>query len=436
MIEAMVTLSGWILIALITLAPWALACQPPRMAAGLVVGIVCAAAFRLMGLRARRFVVSRLAVGTVIWLLAYGWYGVTRSGAVAAATHTPAGDVRAVTRTEMVFLSAVAIAGLLAADLCRADGWRRRFGVALVATAAGVAGLGTAEHLGMHGPYARFMSGQEGFPFGPFNYHANAGSFLNLALPLAVMACGSGVAPVIATAVLLVGIGVNVSRASQVVAAIELAACVTAWWMIRPRSAGDPGLRRASAAGLGSSRRLRQLAIAGGIVLAVAVVAMGARQSVHRWSKISAALSPDGSRPTLWRVCWGMAKSAGWRGDGPGTFKLLFPHTPNMDPMLYYRFIVQEYHPGERVSMWNHVHDDYLQSLIEWGWPGTALWGVLLIGGVTVAARRDRGSVAVAIALAGVLLHAVVDFPLQVEVIRLDVAILLGLAWSRAAPAN
>jgi O-antigen ligase len=132
-----------------------------------------------------------------------------------------------------------------------------------------------------------------------------------------------------------------------------------------------------------------------------------------------------------------MAESAGWRGYGPGTFKLLFPHTPAMEPSLYYKYIVREYVPGQPVSMWSHVHDDYLQSLIEWGWPGTALWVALFAGGLFTVARAAsrspvdrRCAVAVAIALGGVLLHALIDFPLQVEVIRFDVAALLGLAWS------
>ena len=136
---------------------------------------------------------------------------------------------------------------------------------------------------------------------------------------------------------------------------------------------------------------------------------------------------------------------AGVLGHGPGRrlagrragarSSCFSPHAPSMLPELYFKYIVQDYVPGTRVSMWNHAHDDYLQSLIEWGWPGTALWAALFAGGLWSVLRRrggrlpawPRGSRSPSAACSCTPRST---SALQVEVIRLDVAVLLGLAWS------
>jgi O-antigen ligase len=106
---------------------------------------------------------------------------------------------------------------------------------------------------------------------------------------------------------------------------------------------------------------------------------------------------------------------------------------------LYPRWIVHTHNPGGPVSIWSNVHNDYLQLAFEWGWLGGAAWAVLLVGGVACAAwgagRRyrlpsDRTIVVCAgFAVAGVMLHAMVDFPLQVLSLQMYAGILLGLAW-------
>ena len=91
---------------------------------------------------------------------------------------------------------------------------------------------------------------------------------------------------------------------------------------------------------------------------------------------------------------------------------------------------------------WRFLHEDYLQTLLEWGWVGGILWALLFFGGITVSirsykehARRDwtpRRRVLqplVITALMGVALHALVDFPVQIESIQLYVATYLGLCW-------
>jgi O-antigen ligase len=116
--------------------------------------------------------------------------------------------------------------------------------------------------------------------------------------------------------------------------------------------------------------------------------------------------------------------------------------------------------PNRVTGYWRFLHEDYLQTLIEWGWLGTALWIFLFGGGMATAFRsaarqrrirraaesdvrervrarewspRRRLIVPLAtIALAGVALHAIVDFPLQIYSIQLYVASYLGVCWGSA----
>jgi O-antigen ligase len=88
------------------------------------------------------------------------------------------------------------------------------------------------------------------------------------------------------------------------------------------------------------------------------------------------------------------------------------------------------------------LHEDYVQTVLEWGWLGSGLWALLFFGGIAVGIRsynryakrswmpRRRVLQPLAmVALAGAALHALVDFPFQIESIQLYVATYLGLCW-------
>jgi hypothetical protein len=80
---------------------------------------------------------------------------------------------------------------------------------------------------------------------------------------------------------------------------------------------------------------------------------------------------------------------------------------------------------------------------MEWGWAGAAAWAVILIGGfaraVWLATQKGSAesnilSAACAFSLAGVMVHAAVDFPLQIASIQLFAASTAALAWGLRGP--
>ena len=116
-------------------------------------------------------------------------------------------------------------------------------------------------------------------------------------------------------------------------------------------------------------------------------------------------------------------------GFGPGSFYPLF-HYYAKDTDLR--------------GIYAYGHNDYLQTLIEWGWLGTGVLTLLIGGGIFFLVReinfhndehrkRDviymRGCL---IAITTMLLHATVDFPFQIESIAMTFSVILGMAW--AAP--
>jgi O-antigen ligase len=119
-----------------------------------------------------------------------------------------------------------------------------------------------------------------------------------------------------------------------------------------------------------------------------------------------------------------MLPDAGAWGFGPGTFAITFPHyTQELGAAI----------PG----IWRFAHDDYLQTVIEWGWVGASVWALLFFGGLVRCfhfCRRGRSAdrallFTSGLALGGVALHALVDFPLQIASLQLYTAVYLGLGW-------
>jgi hypothetical protein len=263
--------------------------------------------------------------------------------------------------------------------------------------------------------------------FASYYYHGNAGAFLNLLWPLSaglvIRAFSSRRHPamravwVIVFIVTIAGVLANTSRMTHLVALLLVIAICLLF---------APAVLRNSSGGQ------KSVAFAGALAIVLALFALARathlEQPLTRW-QLAAEEFPGDARWKASRVAIGALPDAGLFGFGPGTFRVVFP-SYNVGS------------PNEAPGSWRFLHEDYLQTLLEWGWLGSILCALLFFGGITVGirsyskhARRDwtpRRRVLqplVIVALAGVALHAVVDFPFQIESIQLYVATYLGLCW-------
>ena len=147
-----------------------------------------------------------------------------------------------------------------------------------------------------------------------------------------------------------------------------------------------------------------------------------------------------GDRRLADATCLRMIPEAGLFGFGPGTWTRTYYHFTT-DRFLRTFFLYMQF-----------AHEDYLQTIVEWGILGAGAWGWIVFGGLKTGflrlARfrreceeisREEGIVLGAVmGVAGVLLHALLDFPLQIPSIQLYACVLLGLLWQRKSeePAN
>ncbi|MCX6894636.1 MAG: O-antigen ligase family protein [Verrucomicrobia bacterium] len=132
----------------------------------------------------------------------------------------------------------------------------------------------------------------------------------------------------------------------------------------------------------------------------------------------------------LWKPARQIWRENFWFGAGPGHFDVRY----------------REFRPQNVQMRAEHVHNDYLETLADWGVAGAALAaaaGALLGYGVvkTWRARRDGASndsaflLGAATGLFALLLHSAVDFNLHVPANALLAASLMALLANQAAPA-
>lgn len=253
--------------------------------------------------------------------------------------------------------------------------------------------------------------------FASYYYHGNAGAYINLALPPAV---GLGIrvltrpASPIARALwpacafcLVLAVFANTSRVAQILGLGLMIVIALLWLRGRARI---------------STRAEIFAILAGAAVVIVSAIAVAQAshldQPLERWGELRRQLPAD-SRWLASQAAWRGASDAGWFGLGPGTFRVVFP---------YFTAYL-----GDKASgVWRFLHEDYLQTLLEWGRVGAALWSALLFGGIAIAVRNLRSGRAarwiprrrivlplVVMALIATAVHAVVDFPLQIASIQL-----------------
>jgi len=313
---------------------------------------------------------------------------------------------------------------LFVCDVARGKIWRKRLLGVMALVGASIAFLGLLQKA-TAAPMIFWQRGHAESPFfGGYYYHGNAGAFLNLVLPLTAALAfrslrGTGKQTqtaiwVPALLVCLAATTVNVSRAASFISGLLACAWAAFEWS-RFRRNHFPVSRLSI---------VFVLALVFTSLFAVSLSA-GSGQAWQKWGWLKGQLNEENPRYVVACVCVDMIKDSGDFGFGPGTFEIAFPHYTN--------------HLGGSIrGVWRFAHQDYLQTLIEWGWCGALPWALLLFGAILKAffGRGDSPSearfrFACGLALLGIAGHAMVDFPFQIASLQLYAAVLAGIAWSR-----
>ncbi|HEX8898367.1 MAG TPA: O-antigen ligase family protein [Chthoniobacterales bacterium] len=316
---------------------------------------------------------------------------------------------------------------LLVTEMTQRPRWLRRLWSALAISGGAIALFGLVQKA--TGAPMIFWKPAEPWEgktfFATYYYHANAGAFLNLILPAVVgLTCwivarqerrlARGLLTG-AALIVLIAIVSNTSRMAQMVGGLLLVALLAT--VVRPL------ITRVV-------REDKKTLVIGAIIVAMVMVAVA--QATHldqpllRWQQVTKQLPVD-ERWAADRAALTAVRDAGALGFGPGVFRAIFRHYQLMGVP----------HPG---GTWRFLHNDYLQTLLEWGWIGALALGAMFFGGIAFAARNylraeawsNRQRILLLcslLALIGVAIHAAVDFPLQIFSIQLFAATYLGICW-------
>lgn len=426
----------WLFLVTLVYAPWAYGCSDARAINLLSILTGLSVGTWLLGCLVRRTSprVSWIALALVGALLCLGWWMALNAHSrydfqrlrftpvPSLVAFAPGGLDRAASFAVMVPISGILGIMLFVSDFSRRPEWRLRIWWTIGLAGMSVAFMGLfqrASGIPLMFPYANLARWTF---FGPFSYHGNAGSFINLVLPaiaglllLSVRKAVDDFGRIVWVPSLLmafVAAGVCFSRTALVITVLVSFAL---WcWALRhlPRTVA----------------RWQVWLYPGLVILAVVGVTaiIGWRPMWEKWRILGSQLNTENPRWLVSFVAWRMIGDSGAFGFGAGTFALAFPQ--------YMKFLGVSI-PG----IWLFAQQDYLQAAIEWGWVGAAVWVALGGGGVICAVRAmrsgnldssDRTLLFVSlVALSGVALHALVDYPLHVASLQLYVATYLGLCW-------
>jgi O-antigen ligase len=335
---------------------------------------------------------------------------------------------------------------------------RRGFALVMVACGVAVAVLGLLQNAThARGIYWERGPRMPGAFFGPFYHHTSAGAYLNSVWPLAAGLAADcfrrgsrrlGLFCAAAALAILVAHAGHISRFPQVVAALMILASVL--WVRPWRFAGS------------ASPRWGRWMLAGAAVAACAIVLGGRIGDIgSRWSILHASdlagkgravaavppeqwdarMRPDlfvpsehanfilGDRGEAYATAVQAAAERPWFGWGPGGWMAAAAATTR-DPFIRTFF-----------QMMQFTHEDFLQTVVEWGLIGAAGWAILVLGAVVRSARALRSrpefdfvGAGAAVALAAVLTQSLIDFPMQIPAIQMNAVALAALAWSSGSP--
>ena len=444
MVEWIVNAPRWLLLAALVYAPWADGSTRAWTVAVLNILLGTTVILWLAGCLARRAwpSIHRIPLVVSVVLILQAWWMVLNAKSEYDSTTlhylpltpllswAPGTLHRSLSLPMALRVSALLGVGCFCCDLARRPVWRTRLLWTMALTGLSLVLLGLIQRL----------SGATGIFWGPpdqgqtffatYRYHANAGAFLNLAWPLTAGLLLTSFGRddnrrertfwIAALVLCLAGVFVNASRAANLIAVGLIVVWLGRLLWKRHHSLNRPPVKPA----------ILVITILSVVMVLAGLAAFGGLDTtLRRWGKFNEELSARNPRLLVAQVCMRMLPDAGCWGFGPGTFQTVFP---------YYTTEL-----GDEISgIWYYAHDDYLQTLLEWGWLGGALWAVYLLGGMTFSwltvirhpqqlSSTDRMNFfAILTALLGLVVHASMDYPLQVASIELYGVVLLGMLWS------
>lgn len=346
----------------------------------------------------------------------------------------------------MLRLTSLLSSFLAILDFSQRSRWVKRFQWSMAAAGIGVAALGIWQKMAFQPLTIWPVENVSSNTFATFWYHGNAAAFLNTTWPIAVGAAicafSFGASHLLrsiwmaGSMLILSGLIINVSKAGHAIAAILLLfACLLS--LLRWRSI----LLRYG---------WKHVLAASGVGITITLwIFMQFDHSITagRWKQFLAREAWD-SRFQVAGQCVDMLPQTGWFGSGPGTFASV--HHQHL----------QKHSLDTRVA-WKYAHNDYVQMIVEWGLPGSLAWLIIWGGAAAAGAaqiwkivkpafiepkRRSRSSrerwrrskeallqvlmTAGTGSLATLLLHAAMDFPLQIYVTQLYGLALAGMLLS------
>ncbi|MFZ5806254.1 MAG: O-antigen ligase family protein [Verrucomicrobiota bacterium] len=311
-------------------------------------------------------------------------------------------------------------------DVSQDETWRKRLLMAVALAGISIAFWGLLQRaLGAPSMFWSHQRHGTNF-FATFRYHANAGAYLNLVLPIVAgllihalqraqkhgqrALWGGGLI------LMIVAVVINTSRGGGVVAGLICLAFIV--WQ-----------RKALWKLFGRARLWMQILILVFGIGAISTAIMSAKveKILQRWEDLPEQMETLSNRAPAFQAWVHVLPDSGWFGTGPGTFRAV---------SSYYRSFGG---PDVEKYWWMQAHQDYLQTVIEWGYVGAFFLAFIFFGGISILLRYlwrapDGSSNSMlagclCLALFGVALHAMWDFPLQIGSIQLYTALFLGISW-------
>jgi O-antigen ligase len=318
----------------------------------------------------------------------------------------------------IVLLAGAALVGLLRVTITG----QRSARVLLYLVVASSAAMAFLALLQRTGPHTSFL-----YPLtGRFVGENHFAAYMNLIIPVALalgrseqkraVARGAGSHP---GYLLFLAAGTMVTAVLACGSIAGMAVCgalVLAWGVIECVRARPTWRAMAVGAGVLACVALVSVRYVGGDLLSP----LKARGQLRTWK------GQVCTRATVWQATLHMFGDRWVYGTGAGTFAAAFPY----------------YQPSAVHGFYRHAHQEYLQVLAEWGVLGTGLLASLagtLLAGPRAKAASERPVLdrtlwlGLALACAGVAMHAMVDFPMRSAAIALLVVAWLTLLGPRPA---